>query len=95
MRDQRQLGFDELMIVNPSSPGSSGEEIMLLGADGTLYQVQSMSGENIPQGLGQCCVGEDGALYQIQAFDPDDSTEVGESSRYFFGADGMLYEIVQ
>jgi hypothetical protein len=57
MRDQKQLGLDELMIVNPCS---SGAEVMFLGADGTLYQVQ-----------GQRFLGEDGSLYQVQGFDTD------------------------
>ena len=42
MRKDRQLGLDELMIVNPSS---SGTEVMFLGEDGTLYQVQGLSEE--------------------------------------------------
>ena len=105
MRNQRQLGFDELMIVNP---GSSGEEVMFLGADGSLYQVQGLSEEQAPQGLEQCYLGEDGFLYQVQGFDEGGSIELGESSggdlgedesrelgRYFLGSDGALYEVVR
>lgn len=89
MRNQRQLGFDELMIVNPSS---SRPTVMFLGADGTLYQVQGLSEEKIPQGLGQCLLGADGSLYQVQGIDERDVTELGQ---YFLGSDGALYEIVQ
>jgi hypothetical protein len=89
VRNQGRLGFDELMIVNP---GSSGEEVIFLGADGTLYQVQGLSDEEVPQGLGRCFLGDDGSLYQVQGFDEDDLTELGQ---YFLGSDGALYEIVQ
>ena len=105
MRNQRQLGFDELMIVNPGSPG---DEVMFLGADGSLYQVQGPSEEQTPQGLEQCFLGEDGFLYQMQGFDEGGSIALGESSgedlgedesrelgQYFLGSDCTLYEIVQ
>jgi hypothetical protein len=88
MSNQRQLGFDELMIVNP---GSSGAEFMFLGTDGTLYQVQGLNEESVPQGFGQSFLGDDGSLYQVQGFDGDDVTELGQ---YFLGSDGALYEIV-
>ena len=89
MRNQRQLGFDELMIVNP---GSSGEAVMFLGADGSLYQVQGLNEESVPQGLEQCFLGDDGSLYQVQGFDENDVTELGQ---YFLGSNGALYEIVR
>ena len=66
MRKDRQLGLDELMIVNPSS---SGTEAMYLGEDGTVYQVQGLGEEEAVEGLGQCFLGEDGSLYQVQGFD--------------------------
>jgi hypothetical protein len=104
MNSGRQLGLDELMIVNPGQPGG---EAFFLGADGTLYQVEGLSEEGEPQGLVQLFLGEDGALYQVQGFDAgstaeprdgsreglgeDDSPELG---RYFLGADGRLYEVV-
>ena len=84
MKD-RQLGLDELMIVNPSS---LGPESMFLGEDGTLYQVQGLSEEKALEGLGHCFLGEDGSLYQVQGFD----TDLGQ---YFLGADGVLYEVVR
>ena len=68
MRKDRQLGLDELMIVNPSS---SGTEAMYLGEDGTLYQVQGLSEEKALEGLGHCFLGDDGLLYQVQGFDTD------------------------
>ena len=93
MRKDRRLGLDELMIVNP---GSSGAEVVFLGADGTLYQVQS-----------QCFLGEDGSLYQAQGFDSDGWIELGDGAsedlgeddgrvrgQYFLGANGTLYEVV-
>jgi hypothetical protein len=105
MRKDRRLGLDELMIVNPSS---SGTETMYLGEDGTLYQVQGLSGEKALEGLGQCFLGEDGSLYQVQGFDTDGSPELvdgtgedlGEDDvralgQYFLGADGALYEVVR
>jgi hypothetical protein len=105
MRRDRQLGLDELMIVNPSS---SGTEAMFLGEDGTLYHVQGLSEEKALEGLGQCFLGEDGLLYQVQGFDTDGSAELGEGAgedmgeddvralgQYFLGADGVLYEVVR
>lgn len=105
MRKDRRLGLDELMIVNPSS---SGTEAMFLGEDGILYQVQGLSEGKALQGLGQCFLGEDGSLYQVQGFDSDGSAELGggsgedlgedegrELGRYFLGADGGIYEVVQ
>ena len=105
MRKDRQLGLEELMIVNPSS---SGTEAMYLGEDGTLYQVQGLSEEKALEGLGQCFLGQDGSLYQVQGFDSDGSAELGEGAgedlgaddvralgQYFLGADGALYEVVR
>ena len=88
MRPDRQLGFDELMIVNPSS---SRPHVMFLGEDGTLYRVQGLDGEML-QGLGRCFLGTDGALYQVQGFDEGGSIECGE---YFLGSDGGLYEVIR
>ena len=105
MRKDRQLGLDELMIVNPSS---SGTEAMYLGEDGTLYQVQGLGEENTQQGMGQYFLGKDGSLFQVQGFEAGSSAELGENScknlgeedvrtlgRYFLGADGALYEVVR
>lgn len=95
-----QLGLDELMIVNPGQPGG---EALLLGEDGTLYQMQGLGGGNEPQELGQFVLGDDGALYQVQGFDAGSPVAAGEGSgeglggelgHYFLGADGTLYEVV-
>ena len=105
MRQDQQLGLDELMIVNPSS---SGAEAMLLGEDGILYQVHGLGEENTQQGMGQYFLGEDGSLYQVQGFEVGSLAEPAKSSgenlgeehgralgRYFLGADGALYEVVR
>ncbi len=104
MEKNRQLGLDELMIVNPSA---SGEEAVFLGEDGTLYQMQSL-GKNTGQGMGQYFLSGDGSLYQVQGFEAGSSAEPAknsgeglgqaegrEISRYFLGSDGMLYEVVR
>jgi hypothetical protein len=88
MRKGRQLGLDELMIVNPSSQDSG---MVFFGDDGTLYQVQGLSEEQ-PQGLGQFFLGEDGTLYQVQGLDEGEDRESG---RFFLGYDGTLYEVVR
>jgi hypothetical protein len=93
----RQLGLDELMIVNPGPPGAAA---ISLGADGTLYQVQGLGQADELQGFGSFFLGEDGTLYQVQGLGPSSSTEgVGEvaghtPSHYFLGSDGTLYELV-
>ena len=105
MRKDQQLGLDELMIVNPSS---SEAEVMFLGEDGTLYQVQGLGEENTQQGLGQYVLGGDGSLYQVQGLEADGSAKPAKNAdehmgkeddralgRYFLGADGALYEVVR
>ncbi len=105
MKNDQQLGLDELMIVNPSS---SRAEAMFLGEDGTLYQMQGMSEENAQQGIGQYFLGGDGSLYQVQGFEAGGSVEPAKNSgenlgeddgsvlgQYFLGTDGELYEVVR
>lgn len=105
MKNGQQLGLDELMIVNPSS---SGSEAMLLGQDGTLYQIQGVGEENSQSGMGQYVLGEDGSLYQVQGFEACGSKDPAHNSdrslgkaddhplgQYFLGADGLLYEVVR
>jgi hypothetical protein len=88
MKQEQQLGLDELMIVNPGlSPG----EALFLGADGILYQVQGLGEAEGSPGMGQFFLGEDGTLYQIQG----DSSGSDQPDRYFLGADGVLYELVR
>lgn len=105
MKNDQQLGLDELMIVNPSPAGT---EAMFLGEDGTLYQVQGLSEENTQSGMGQYVLSRDGSLYQVQGFEAGNSAEPakksgeglgekggGELGRYFLGDDGALYEVVR
>ena len=93
MRIERQLGFDELMIVNPST---SRPKAMFLSEDGNLYQADGLSLEHRRQRLEQCFLGADGFVYQLQGIDEEELTEFGgEAGECFLGWDGALYEIVQ
>ena len=88
MRRGRPLGLDELMIVNPGSPGARAA---CLGADGRLYQVQGL-GEP-----GRFFLGADGTLYQVQGFGLNGLGEDqgGELGRLFLGEDGTLYQVAR
>ena len=99
----QQLGLDELMIVNPATPGVGG---LFEGEDGTLYQVQGMSEQDKPEGLGQLFLGDDGTLYrasavnQTGAMGSSDDLHVGvgqddgiKLGGYLLASDGALYEI--
>ena len=104
MRKDRQLGLDELMIVNP---GHSGTEGLFLGEDGTLYQVQGLGEEKAVAGNGRIASwAKTGAVSGARLrhgrsselgdgtgedLGEDDARELG---RYFLGADGALYEVV-
>lgn len=57
MKGNRTLGLDELMIINPG-PVDSGS--LFLGADGSLYQAQSVGEEGLGD-LGEFFLGEDSA----------------------------------
>jgi len=105
MRNDQQLGLDELMIVNPSSAET---EALFLGEDGMLYQVQDMAKEYTEQGMGQYFLGGDGSLYQVQGLEASGlakpvqnaDEQLGKQDdralgRYFLGADGALYEVVR
>ena len=94
MKKGQQLGLDELMIVNPGSPGTEG---LFLGEDGTLYQVQGLGEEAESPGTGEFFLGEDGTLYQVQGEGADGlgEAEAHELGRYFLGEDGTLYELTQ
>lgn len=83
------LGLDELMIVNPGTPGA---DALFLGEDGALYQVQGLGEEAEPQGTGEFFLGEDGTLYQRQGLG---DAEGGEPGRFFLGEEGTLYEFVR
>lgn len=90
MSGDPRLGLDELMIVNPG-PGSFG---VLLGEDGYLHPA---NGVDPVQGLDDSnlgyFIGENGDLYRVG--DPDPAALGGNElfSSYFFGDDGMLYEV--
>jgi len=105
MKKDHHFGLDELMIVNPSS---SRAEVMFLGEDGTLYQVQGLDEELTQQGMGQYVLGGDGSLYQVQGLETGSSDEPAKDSGanlgakddrelggYFLGNDGVLYEVVR
>ncbi len=61
-------GLDELMIVNPGSPGGGA---VFLGADGTLYQVEpdrvagAELGDLSAFEVGRFFLGDDGMLYEV------------------------------
>jgi hypothetical protein len=101
MKKGRQLGLDELMIVNP---GPLAGEAIFLGEDGTVYQVQGLGADTEPQGTGELFLGEDGTLYQVQGLSSNGSAQETpvdgldeatsqELGRYFLGEDGTLYEV--
>jgi hypothetical protein len=89
MKRGQPLGLDELMIVNPGSPGAAG---FFLGADGLLYQVQGLGHGAALQGVGQFWLGDDGILYQVQGLGAPAEVEPG---RFFLGEDGTLYELIR
>jgi hypothetical protein len=104
MRTGRQLGLDELMIVNP---GVAGLGAVVLSADDNVSHAQGLEQADPLQGLGQFFIGDDGTLYQVEGFDSSGSTHSAEATaeslgepdypefgRYFLGEDGMLYEVV-
>jgi hypothetical protein len=91
MRRGQPLGLDELMIVNPGSPGAAA---IFLGEDGILYQAQGLGREEDLSGLGRFFLGEDGFVYQVQGFGLSEDGRPGIGS-FFLGDDGRLYEIIR
>lgn len=98
MAKRKTLGLDELMIVNPSRPGSGA---YLLGEDGTLYHVNGLDLDRAPPAR-PFFLGEDRALYQGRRRHPGavarpslDETQERERGRFFLGADGTLYEVLE
>jgi hypothetical protein len=59
MNRSRQLGLDELMIVNPAPHDGAA---YLLGDDNTLYRIDGLA-ENDPQT--RFFLGDDGTLYEV------------------------------
>ncbi len=103
MKKSQPRGLDELMIVNPGSPGT---EAHFLGEDRILYQVQGLGEDAELQGTGEFFLGEDGTLYQVQgvrsngtaketAVEGLGKAEGSELGRFFLGEDGTLYERVR
>jgi len=48
------------MIVNPAPPDD-----LLMGDDGTVYQVHGLGESERRQGFGQLFLGEDGTVYEV------------------------------
>jgi hypothetical protein len=103
MKNQKSIGLDELMIVNPGQPGAQelSSADFFLGEDGALYQVQGAQGQENGAGLTGFFLGDDGRLYQLHGLDtlvpPDESTAglagAQRLPRFFLGEDGTLYEM--
>jgi hypothetical protein len=72
---RRNLGLDELMIVNPAAPAGSGREAILSGdfflaGDGSLYRIEDAGPAEETSVPGQFFLGEDGTLYRLVS-EPD------------------------
>lgn len=105
MKNQNSLGFDELMIINPTSAEAAlpGSTALFLGEDGTVYQIQGYGSEAAlgEAQLGEFFLGDDGNLYQLHGLDALMTAQQGEAGlagahrlpRCFLGEDGTLYEI--
>jgi hypothetical protein len=64
----RSPHLNELMIVNPGSPGN--EDVLesgrfFFGEDGTLYQMLGQMDEDLYPGSDVFFLGEDGVLYEM------------------------------
>jgi hypothetical protein len=59
MNRSRQLGLDELMIVNP---GPRDGAAYLLGDDNTLYRIEGLAENDPPT---RFFLGDDGTLYEV------------------------------
>lgn len=60
--------LNELMIVNPGSPGNEeilGSDRFFLGEDGNLYQVLGQRDKDLYPGSDVFFLGEDGVLYEM------------------------------
>ena len=86
MRTGRQLGLDELMIVNP---GVAGLGAVVLSADDNVSQAQGLEQADPLQGLGQFFIGDDGTLYQVEGFDSNGSTDSAEAKAESLGELGI------
>ena len=61
MSRSKQLGLDELMIVNP---GPRDGAAYLLGDDNTLYRVEGLAENDQPT---RFFLGDDGTLYEVMS----------------------------
>ena len=102
MKSQGPIGLDELMIVNPGTPGKAqpGNPVFFLGEDGELYQVQGLQGGEAQVELAEYFLGDDGNLYHVPGLGAlivsTGGLEGGRvSPRFFLGDDGTLYEITK
>lgn len=73
MSRSKQLGLDELMIVNP---GLGDGAAYLLGDDNTLYRVEGLAQNDPPS---RFFLGEDGTLYEV--IGPDRASGVRRNRR--------------
>ena len=77
-------GLDELMIVNPGSPAST--EALTLRGSGAVCRVRKVEADAGSRSAERLFLGADGIVYRI------DHAPRGRPCRYFFGADGTLFE---
>ena len=67
---RRDLGLDELMIVNPAPAAGKGGQAILSGdfflaGDGSLYRIVGANPAEETSPPGQFFLGEDGTLYRL------------------------------
>jgi hypothetical protein len=82
------LGFDELMIVNPSPLNT---DAYFLSEDGTLYQVQGLGQIDESQEDEQYFLGDDGTLYHVQGLAESESLQ--NYRQYFLRDDNTIYQV--
>jgi hypothetical protein len=103
MKNHRSLGLDELMIVNPGTPGvpEPGGMDFFLGEGEILYRVEEPQAGQSLAGTAGFFLGDDGNLYHLEGLQAflaqaeSDPNLAGQSRmpRFFLGEDGTLYEI--
>jgi hypothetical protein len=95
MKNQKSMGLDELMIINPGLPEAAGpgSAELFLGEDGRLYEIQGIESE---AGLAAFFLGDDGSLYQLHGAQSMTTVGPGERRlpRFFLGEDGTLYQMM-
>lgn len=92
MAEDRSLGLDELMIVNP---GPLGGMALYLGQDGVFHRADRLQGQE------RFFLGADGSLYRVRGVGLASLDEgrkrcgcgsSGGFGHYYLGDDGRLYE---